>query len=288
MSGNTNSKENKPKISFSWLARCRWNVLDMINIIGNGAVPTYLFCDIDMGWAEELRQKLMASGKRVTVTAILLKAIAIAQRTHPASRSALLPWGRTVTFHDIVAGFTVERFVGTQPTVFFGAIDGPDRKPIDQIADELRQYAERGLDEVPHLDIQNRFQNMPWLFRRFILWLGQNYPMVRLQHMGATFGLSSLGKHGVKAVIPPCVSTSTFGVGEVEQRAVVKDGNVVVRPIMTLTLNFDHRLIDGAPAARFLRDIKMLVEGGLEAHIKEELMSAAAILETPRPAPTYS
>jgi pyruvate dehydrogenase E2 component (dihydrolipoamide acetyltransferase) len=94
--------------------------------------------------------------------------------------------------------------------------------------------------------------------------------------MGATFGLSSLGKLGVKALIPPCASTSTFGVGEVEQRPVVCDGKIVIRPMMTITLNFDHRMIDGAPAARFLQDIKALLEGGLEQYVNEEQQESGA------------
>ena len=139
---------------------------------------------------------------------------------------AVLPWGRTVIFHDIVAGFTVERFVGSHPAVFFGAIDHPDTKSVAEIAQELKTYGEEEISDVPQLEIQDRFNNMPWLFRRFIIWLGLRYPRIRLRHMGATFGLSSLGKLGVKILVPPCVSTSTFGIGSVEERAVVKDGKL--------------------------------------------------------------
>ncbi|HNM51453.1 MAG TPA: 2-oxo acid dehydrogenase subunit E2, partial [Candidatus Obscuribacter sp.] len=112
----------------------------MIQIIGRDSVSTYMFCDVDMTWAENLRKTLKAYGQKVTVTAILLKAIGIAQRAHPESRTALLPWGKTVTFNDIVAGFTVERVIGQQPAVFFGAIDNPDTKSVEEIAGELRQY----------------------------------------------------------------------------------------------------------------------------------------------------
>lgn len=243
----------------------------MINVIGRGSVPTYMFYEIDMTWAEQLRLELKEKGIKVTATAILLKAIGIAQRLHPASRTAILPWGRTVTFNDIVAGFTVERYVGQQPAVFFGSIESPDTKPLVQVAEELRAYGEDEISTVPQLDIEDRFNNMPWLFRQFILWLGLRFPKVRLRYMGATFGLSSLGKFGCRGLIPPCVSTSTFGVGTIEPRAVVREGAIVIRPMMTLILNFDHRLIDGGPAARFMQDVQRLVEGELQSHIEEEL-----------------
>lgn len=267
------------------LPRPRWNVLDLIQIIGRDSVPTYLFCDIDMTWAEELRKKLKSYGQKVTVTAILLKAIGIAQRAHPESRTAVLPFGKTVTFNDIVAGFTVERVIGQQPAVFFGAIENPDTKSVEEIAGELRQYAESDMEAVHHLNLQNRFNGTPWWFRRFILWAGLRFPKVRLMFLGATFGLSSIGKWGMKALIPPCVSTSTFGVGEVEERAVVREGRIEIRPMLTIILNFDHRIIDGAPAARFMNDVKKLLEGGLENYVQ----MAACGEETPmEKAPSFS
>jgi hypothetical protein len=69
-------------------------------------------------------------------------------------------------------------------------------------------------------------------------------------------------------LIPPCVTTSTIGVGEVEERAVVRDGRIEIRPMVTIILNFDHRLMDGAPAARFMSDVKKLLEGGMENYIQ--------------------
>ncbi len=254
--------------SLSSIPKPRWNVIDMVTFCNKDAVPTYLFIDIDMTWVEEIRAKLKSMGSKVTVTAILLKAIAIAQRAHPDSRTATLPWGRTVTFNDIVAGFTVERYVGEQPAVFFGAIKNPDTKSVEEIASELKEYSDSDMSSMEHLTRQDNFSKMPWLFRRFILWMGMRYPAVRLKYLGATFGLSSIGKWGAKALIPPCVSTSTFGIGEIEQRAVVRDGKIVVRPMMTLTLNFDHRMIDGGPAARFVNDVKRLLEGGLENYMQ--------------------
>jgi pyruvate/2-oxoglutarate dehydrogenase complex dihydrolipoamide acyltransferase (E2) component len=248
----------------------------MINIVGKNTVPTYLFCDIDMSWVESLRLKMKDNGERVTVTAFLLKAIGIAQRSHPHSRTAVLPWGRIVTFNEIVAGFTVERFVGCQPAVFFGAITSPDTKSVQDIADELRAHTECEFEEVPQLFVQDKFSKMPWLIRRLIIWLGLSYPAFRLRHMGATFGLSSLGKFGLRAMIPPCVTTSTFGVGTVEERPIVKEGKIEIRPMMTLTLNFDHRAIDGAPAARFLQDVCALMEGGLQAHLQEEALKVSS------------
>jgi len=269
----------------SKIPRPRWNVLDMINAVNKGNVPTLLLCDIDVTWAEHLRGQLKEHGCKTTVTAILLKAIAIAQRSHPESRTTRLPWGKLVTFRDIVAGFTVERYIGSQPAVFFGAIKDADTKPIVEIANELKGFGSAEMEDVPDLKIQDEFNDMPWLFRRIILQLSKHFPSLRLKYQGATFGLSSLGKFGIRVLVPPCVTTSTFGVGAVEERAVVRNGKIEIRPMMTLALNFDHRVIDGAPAARFLQDVQNLMEGGLEEYLRTELnINLSQSIE----APTYT
>jgi pyruvate dehydrogenase E2 component (dihydrolipoamide acetyltransferase) len=83
---------------------------------------------------------------------------------------------------------------------------------------------------------------------------------------GGTFTISNLGMFGVEAFVavlnPP--QAAILAVGATEDRPVARDGGVVVRPMMTMTLTVDHRAVDGAPAAEFLGTVKaMLEEPGL-------------------------
>ncbi len=83
---------------------------------------------------------------------------------------------------------------------------------------------------------------------------------------GGTFTISNLGMFGVEAFVavlnPP--QAAILAVGASEERPVARDGEVVVRPTMTMTLTVDHRAVDGAPAAEFLGTVKsMLEEPGL-------------------------
>ncbi|MFX8285809.1 hypothetical protein ABTL53_19915, partial [Acinetobacter baumannii] len=66
------------KFSISSLPRARWNVLDMITFVGIKSVRAYLVTEIDMDWVESLRKRLARNGRKVTITAILLKAIGLA------------------------------------------------------------------------------------------------------------------------------------------------------------------------------------------------------------------
>jgi pyruvate dehydrogenase E2 component (dihydrolipoamide acetyltransferase) len=74
---------------------------------------------------------------------------------------------------------------------------------------------------------------------------------------GATFTISNLGMFQVDAftaiIVPP--QAGILAVGAIADRAVVIDGKVAVRPMMTLTLSSDHRVADGARAALFLADV---------------------------------
>jgi pyruvate dehydrogenase E2 component (dihydrolipoamide acetyltransferase) len=79
---------------------------------------------------------------------------------------------------------------------------------------------------------------------------------------GGTFTLTSLGTYGVDAFTPVInyPEAAILGVGRIAEKAVALDGQLAVRTMCTLSLVFDHRLVDGAPAALFLAYIKELVE----------------------------
>jgi len=79
---------------------------------------------------------------------------------------------------------------------------------------------------------------------------------------GGTFTISNLGMYGVENFIavlnPP--QAAILAVGAVEERPVAQGGDLLVRPLMSLTLTCDHRAVDGATAAEFLRELKTLLE----------------------------
>jgi pyruvate dehydrogenase E2 component (dihydrolipoamide acetyltransferase) len=77
-----------------------------------------------------------------------------------------------------------------------------------------------------------------------------------------TFTISNLGMYRVEsftAVLNP-PQAAIVAVGSIEERAVPVDGELAIRPMMTLTATFDHRAVDGAPAAEFLQTVKELLE----------------------------
>ncbi|HWE06755.1 MAG TPA: dihydrolipoamide acetyltransferase family protein, partial [Rhizomicrobium sp.] len=79
---------------------------------------------------------------------------------------------------------------------------------------------------------------------------------------GGTFTISSLGAFGIRefsAIINP-PQVAILAVGSAEKRAVVRNDQIVARTMMSVTLSADHRVVDGATAAEFLRTLKSLLE----------------------------
>ncbi len=79
---------------------------------------------------------------------------------------------------------------------------------------------------------------------------------------GGTFTISNLGMYGVERFVavlnPP--QAGILAVGAIEERAVARDGDLVARPVMEMTLTCDHRSVDGATASEFLRTVKQFLE----------------------------
>src|SRR5439155_15325511 len=77
-----------------------------------------------------------------------------------------------------------------------------------------------------------------------------------------TYTLTNLGAFGIDAFTPIInyPQCAVLGVGRIERRAVVLNDQVVARDQITLSLTFDHRIVDGAPAAKFLQALSKLIE----------------------------
>jgi len=261
---------NRPKrYDVAPLPRSRQTIVDLLKHVAGDTEECQMYADIEMTWVNALRKRLKAQGQNATVTAILLKAIAVAQTLHPESRTEMLPFGRQVTYNEIVAGFTLERVIDGQPTVFLGEIEKPLEKSLEEIGAHLKDHVDKPVNEVPPLFLQSIHSYLPGFIRWTIMEVGKRFPFLRLKCQKATFGLTSVGKWGVSSHTCPCLCACSISVGGVEDRAVVRNGEIVVRSMMTIGLNYDHRAIDSPTGARFVQSIVRLMEGDLEGWLAE-------------------
>ncbi len=85
---------------------------------------------------------------------------------------------------------------------------------------------------------------------------------------GGTFTITNLGMYGIETFVPIInpPETAILGVGAIRKKLVPAEEEIEVKPLMNLTLSFDHRVVNGASAARFMQRLKQI----LEKEISEE------------------
>jgi pyruvate dehydrogenase E2 component (dihydrolipoamide acetyltransferase) len=187
---------------------------------------------VDMERALAVRTRLVelnADGAKPTVSDLLTKVCAMALMRHRAVNA--LYQGDSIELHPTA---NIGIAVAIPNGLVVPVIQGCERKTIAEIAAaraELVERARSGKLQQGDLD-------------------------------GGTFTISNLGMFGIERFIavlnPP--QAAILAVGSTEEKAVVVDGQVVVRPRMELTLTCDHRAIDGATGAQFLGDVKAFLE----------------------------
>src|SRR5688572_9451091 len=163
-------------------------------------------------------------GVKMTHTDLIVAAVARALRKHPRMNAS---WdnGRITVHPDIHVGLAI----AVENAVVAAVVHHADKAKIGDIAKQRIDKAQKArANKLAPSDIS-----------------------------GATFTISNLGMFSVDAftaiIVPPQVGI--LAVGAIVDRVVVVDGMLAVKPMMTVTLSSDHRVVDGASAARFLNDV---------------------------------
>jgi pyruvate dehydrogenase E2 component (dihydrolipoamide acetyltransferase) len=193
----------------------------------------YLSVEIDMTRAVEARARMKASAPEAEVVPsfndMVVKACAIALREHPRANGAYRD-GRLELYSRVNVGVAVAaQNALTVPTIF-----DADRKGLREIAAQARELATKVRDGTitpPELS-------------------------------GGTFTVSNLGMYGIdsfSAVINP-PQAGILAVGAINERPVVRDGEIARAHLMSATLACDHRILYGADGAQFLARIRELLE----------------------------
>jgi pyruvate/2-oxoglutarate dehydrogenase complex dihydrolipoamide acyltransferase (E2) component len=211
-----------------------------------------------------------ATGVHVTVTHAVGKAIAHALAEHPELNTRLHR-GRFIPRESVDIFFVAS--VGKD--VSGVKVVDADRKSIVEIAEELGRRVERirqgGEAEVGRS--QNAIDKTPFrLLRpvlRLVTWLtaDRNADLKRLGLPRQAFGsamVSSVGMFGVQKAYGPLSPLYRIPilvlVSEVVEKPVVESGEIVARPILTLTATMDHRFLDGSHAARLARSVRAYLD----------------------------
>jgi pyruvate/2-oxoglutarate dehydrogenase complex dihydrolipoamide acyltransferase (E2) component len=212
-----------------------------------------------------LRDYKAKTGEALSFTAFLATCLAKAVDEHKAVQAFRQGGKRLVLFEDVDVFTDVERDMDGQKSIVPHIVRAANRKTFRQVHHEIRAAQQA---DASHVLQQHQPLALPaLLFRPFLWafgWIANRRPRLWKKTMG-TVELSAVGMFGVGAGwgIPNSAPTALFvTVGGIGEKQRVVDGHTVIRENLSLTLSFDHDIVDGAPAARFTRRLKELIESG--------------------------
>jgi pyruvate dehydrogenase E2 component (dihydrolipoamide acetyltransferase) len=216
------------------LSRKRRLTAERMSLSARTVARLTLNMEIDAAEMMRLRSRLQPiyesrHGVRLTYNDILLKAVANALREHPYLNARWTDEGI-----QLVDPVNVGLAVSVDDGLIVPVVRNADRKSLAEIAQELAALVSKAREDRLSL----------------------------VEITGGTFSITNLGMYGIDSftpiVNPP--ETAILGVGRIADKAVGRDGQLVLRPTMALSLSFDHRIVDGAPAAQFLQSVQQMLE----------------------------
>ena len=176
-----------------------------------------------------LNDKLQAREVSITYTDLLVKVVANALGEHPRLNATLTDEGIHL-LQEINIGVAVALEDGLVVPVVRNA----DRARLSEISTQVKDFAERA----------------------------RSNQLTPGELQGGTFTITNLGNFGIDAftpiINPP--ESGILGVGRILKKPVVHEDEIVIRSMLTLSLTFDHRVVDGAPAAQFLQTVSDCIQ----------------------------
>jgi len=194
----------------------------------------YLTCEVDFTEAVELREQLLEEFEEekkvhISYTDLIIKACARALRKFPRINSHYRD-GKVISFSNVNINLAIAREEGLVVPV----IKDADKKNLFEIAKERQTLVEKARENKLSLEDME----------------------------GGTFTLSNLGMMQIKnfsAIINP-PQVCLLATGQIKERAVVIDEEIVIAPVMEMTLSCDHRAVEGYTGSKFLQEVKKGLE----------------------------
>ena len=204
------------------------------------SAPTFVVnVEVDMTELLALRKKVVdaiieETGKKATVTDFISLAVIKSLMKHPYVNASLSGDEKEMYLHHYV---NLSIAVGMDSGLVVPVIKGADKMSLKELVVASKEITTKAL-------------------------AGKLKPD---EMADSTFTISNLGMYGVKSFVPIInqPNTAILGVSATVQKPVVLNGEVTVRPIMTLTLTADHRVVDGLEGAKFMKTLKEAIENPL-------------------------
>ena len=204
------------------------------------SAPTFVLnYEVDMYEATKLRKQLLEpikekTGKKLTVTDIISIAVVRTLMNHPYINASLSADGSQIELHNYV---NLAMAVGMDEGLLVPVVHGAEKLGLVDLMLRLKDITERAVGKK----------------------------LTPQDQEGSTFTISNLGMYGVESFtsIINQPNSAILSIAGTKEMPVVRNGEVVIRPIMKMSLTSDHRVINGLGAAKFMQELKATLESPL-------------------------
>lgn len=225
-----------------------------------GTAHVYLMTDVD---ATRIKQARKDAGSKISFVSYVVKAAAQVIARSPEARAVLRPGLRlkVATVGDVHAKVLFDkRTADGQRCVVSGTVFRAEQTDVEEIQQIIDTYKNADLEDPsgPWAQLV-KVQRLPLPVARLAYRAVTRKPDRRTALQGV-FSVTSVGQEPVRAIFPMINGALGFGVGRIVVTPVVRGGEIAIAPLFTLSLAFDHRLLDGAQAAELLAATKAALE----------------------------
>jgi pyruvate/2-oxoglutarate dehydrogenase complex dihydrolipoamide acyltransferase (E2) component len=244
----------------------------MINMLDLAGPKHYMYglLEVDVTLARQFIAEHKAhTGETLSFTGFLVSCLARAVDEHREVQAYLKGRRQLVVFDDVNVGLMVERRIGEERALRGHVIQGANRKTYRDIHEEIRRVQS---EPVPQSrGMPTWFSSallLPWplsrLFKALLGMASRRDPTIRVSVSGTVavtaVGMFGKGNSGWGVYSTP--HSLGLVVGSMAWKPAVVEGRIEPREILNLTVLFDHDVVDGAPATRFVRRLVELIESG--------------------------
>lgn len=178
------------------------------------------------------------------------------------SMHAYRDWrNRLICFEEVDVSTTIEREIGGQRVVIPKIIRNANNKDMFEISSEIKDAKTSEVREAEVYKSIRTYLAIPVIIRRWVFRILDRFPSLMKKNAG-TIMVTSGGSGGVNRAwgIPVASHTLNIAIGGVGSTKFEMNNTIASREHLCLTVSFDHNIIDGAPASRFIRSLVKIIE----------------------------
>ncbi len=220
------------------------------------------FTEIDITEPRRIiKEHLDRTGEKLSLTAYIVTCLAHVIKDHPLLNS-FIKGKRLFILDDVTISVLIEREISGEKVPEPIGIKQAQQKNYLQINNEIKEAKIQQSDKLGSLSGQTWIRLIPnFLLKTFIRIADKNVYMAKLYGKVAVTAVGMFSKEAVW-FIPHGSATVLVTVGSINKKVIEIDGNFVSREHLCLTVSFDHNIVDGAPASRFMNQLIETVKGG--------------------------